>query len=93
MTSVLEQQQRLLADKLAVLHRLQEGLRWSLDRLPPIDASNAADPAVGERAAAIVDRFRKLQDQLASAMRHAPLLGSAITRLDDTFAKSCLLPH
>ncbi|HEX7338820.1 MAG TPA: hypothetical protein VF271_02690, partial [Rhodanobacteraceae bacterium] len=46
-------------------------MAWSLARLPELDASAPDDPAIAERTAAIVDRFCKLQDQLAGAMRHA----------------------
>lgn len=44
---------------------------WSLQRLPEPDAISADDPATGERLAAIVDRFCKLQDQFAGSMNHA----------------------
>lgn len=70
MTSLLAQQQKLLAEKLQVLQRLEDGLAWSLDHLPELEAAALDDPAVAERVAAIVDRFCKLQDQLAGAMRH-----------------------
>lgn len=65
-----QQQQLLLAEKLRVLRRIQDGLRWSLQRLPELDGTAMNDPAVAERGAAIVDRFCKLQDQLAGVMRH-----------------------
>lgn len=71
MNSILAQQRKLLDEKILVLSRLQEGLQWSLDRLPPSDSINMDDPAASERVSAIVDRFCKLQDQLAGAMRHA----------------------
>lgn len=71
MTFLLSQQQALLQDRLRVLQRLQEGLAWSLARLPELPEAPFGDPAIAERLAAIVDRFRKLQDQLAGAMRHA----------------------
>lgn len=71
MTSLLAQQQKLLEEKLRVLRRIRDGLAWSLKRLPDLNAATMDDPAVAERVAAIVDRFCKLQDQLAGAMRHA----------------------
>lgn len=71
MSTLFTQQQRLLSQKLEVLRRLQAGLQWSFDRLPPLTVKNINDPAVNERISAIVDRFCKLQDQFAGAMRHA----------------------
>jgi len=71
MTTLLAQQQALLQEKLQVLQRLQDGLAWSLERLPRLDARRNNDPVIAERISAIVDRFCKLQDQLAGAMRHA----------------------
>lgn len=71
MTPVLAQQQKLLAEKLQVLRRLEDGLHWSLERLPELHAGNIGEPDVTERAAAIVERFCKLQDQLAGSLRHA----------------------
>lgn len=71
MTSLLVQQRKLLDEKLRALQRIKGGLAWSLERLPELGASAMDDPAIAERIAAIVDRFCKLQDQLASAMRHA----------------------
>ncbi len=71
MNPVLAQQRRLLAEKLQVLARIETGLRWSLERLPEVTPSAVDDPATAERMAAIVDRFCKLQDQLAGALRHA----------------------
>ncbi|HEX7325140.1 MAG TPA: hypothetical protein VF292_07285 [Rhodanobacteraceae bacterium] len=71
MNSLYAQQQALLADKMRTLRRIHAGLAWSLERLPALGAAAADDPAVAERVAAIVDRFCKLQDQLAGAMRHA----------------------
>lgn len=65
------QQKRLLAEKIAVLDRLEKGLQWSLDRLPEVNAHNINDPEISERISAIVDRFCKLQDQLVGAMSHA----------------------
>lgn len=72
MNSIFAQQQALLGEKLLILKRLQNALSWSLHRLPDaIDTQTISDPAMAERLAAIVDRFCKLQDQLAAAMRHA----------------------
>lgn len=71
MTNPLAQQKALLNEKIRILQRLDSQLQWSLDHLPSIDGNNLHDPAIGERIAAIVDRFCKLQDQLAGALRHA----------------------
>lgn len=71
MSTLFAQQQQLLVDKLRVLAHLQAGLQWSLERLPPLSEDNLAKPEIGERIAAIVDRFCKLQDQFAGTMRHA----------------------
>lgn len=54
-----------------MLSRLEAGLAWSFERLPALTAESITDPAVSERVSAIVDRFTKLQDQFAGAMRHA----------------------
>lgn len=71
MTTLLEQQRALLQHKFEVLARLQEGLEWSFQRLPELADNNIHDPAVSERIAAIVERFTKLQDQLAGTLQHA----------------------
>lgn len=75
MTSPLAQQKILLDEKIRVLQRLDSQLQWSLDHLPvAMDVSHIGDPTISERIAAIVDRFCKLQDQLAGALRHAHTL-------------------
>lgn len=71
MSPLFVQQQALLAEKIRVLRRICDGLAWSLERLPNTANAHMDDPAVAERRAAIVDRFCKLQDQLAGAMLHA----------------------
>lgn len=84
MTSLLAQQQKLLEEKLRILRRIRDGLAWSLKRLPDLNAATMDDPAVAERVAAIVDRFCKLQDQLAGAMRHAhTMLGERQRNFND----------
>lgn len=69
--TLLEENKALLATKIAVLRRLENGLQYSFDRLPQITPASINDPAISERISAIIDRFTKLQDQLASALRHA----------------------
>lgn len=84
MTDLLSQQQKLLAEKLRVLARIHDGLVWSLDRLPTPEQTPLNDPAIAERAAAIVDRFCKLQDQLAGALGHAhAMLGERRRNFND----------
>lgn len=87
MTGMLAQQQRLLQEKLQVLERLQSGLAWSLERLPELDSDAIHDPAVTERVAAIVDRFCKLQDQMAGTLGHAhAMLGEKRRSFHDVVA-------
>ena len=74
MTALLEQQRALLQQKFQVLARLQAGLEWSFQRLPELTDDNISDPAVSERVAAIVERFTKLQDQLAGGLQHAHIM-------------------
>lgn len=97
MNSLYAQQQTLLADKIRTLRRIHTGLAWSLERLPPPEATIVEDPTVAERIAAIVDRFCKLQDQLAGAMRHAhAMLGERQRNFHDvvTWAVTeCILPN
>ncbi|MEL5848165.1 hypothetical protein [Candidatus Igneacidithiobacillus taiwanensis] len=72
MTTLYQEQQALLHLQLTVLRWLRDGLRHSAERLHwPITASDLDDPEAAERLAALNDRFTKLQDQLAGAMRHA----------------------
>lgn len=71
MNDLIGQQRNLLKQQFEVLKRLQDNLDWSFDRLPPLADIDAQDPATTERAAAIVERFTKLQDQLAGALQHA----------------------
>ena len=72
MSTLFAEQQALLAHQLQVLARLEQGIAFSLDRLPAaLDLENLRDPEIAERVAALNDRFTKLQDQLAGALRHA----------------------
>lgn len=87
MNPVFAQQQALLAEKIRVLQRIRNGLAWSLERLPETASADMDDPAAAERRAAIVDRFCKLQDQLAGAMRHAhAMLGEQQRNFHDVVA-------
>jgi hypothetical protein len=61
MTTLYQEQQALLGRQLAVLRRLQDGLRYSAERLRwPITAADLDDPEAAERLAALNDRFAKL---------------------------------
>ncbi|MEK8088987.1 hypothetical protein [Thermithiobacillus plumbiphilus] len=53
MSTLFQEQQALLGRQLAVLQRLQDGLRFSAGRLRwPIDASDLDNPEMAERLAA-----------------------------------------
>ncbi|MBN2679715.1 MAG: hypothetical protein JXR24_05750 [Acidithiobacillaceae bacterium] len=72
MTTLYQEQQALLGRQLAVLRCLRDGLRFTAGRLRwQITATDLDDPEAAERLAALNDRFAKLQDQLAGALRHA----------------------
>ncbi|HES75378.1 MAG TPA: hypothetical protein ENO09_00055 [bacterium] len=72
MNALLHEQQALLARQLIVLQRLQNGLLYTHQRLPQIlDIDDLEQPELAERVAALNDRFTKLQDQFAAALRHA----------------------
>ena len=72
MSALYQQQQALLDRQLQILGRIEQGIRYSLARLPdalrPDDLKN---PDTAERIASLNDRCTKLQDQLAGALRHA----------------------
>lgn len=79
MTGSLQQQQRYLAQLMEAVQRSafflnhsQAKLSWPLKG--GILASHAKDAELFETLAAINERFAKLQDTLASAMRHTALL-------------------
>lgn len=87
MTTLLQQQQALMTERLRVLRHLQTGLEWSLQRLPKDLDGTDDDPALGERIAAIVDRYCKLQDQLTGSLRHAhAMLGEKYRSFQDVVA-------
>lgn len=72
MSALFAEQQALLAHQLQVLARLEKGMAYSLNRLPQtLGPNDLQNPEIAERIAAINDRFTKLQDQLAGALRHA----------------------
>jgi len=72
MNALLHEQQALLARQLAVLRRLKNGLLYTHQRLPhTLDLGDLEQPELAERVAALNDRFTKLQDQFAAALRHA----------------------
>jgi len=72
MNPLLHEQKALLARQLAVLHRLQNGLLYTHQKLPQtLELGDLEHPERAERIAALNDRFTKLQDQFAAALRHA----------------------
>lgn len=69
MSTLFAEQQALLAHQLSILARLEQGIAYSLQRLPAtLGLQDLQQPAIAERIAALNDRFTKLQDQLAGAM-------------------------
>lgn len=72
MSALFAEQQALLVHQLQVLARLEQGMAYSLNRLPQtLGPDDLQKPEIAERIAAINDRFTKLQDQLSGALRHA----------------------
>lgn len=71
-----------------VLARLEQGIAFSLARLPTaLDLDELRKPEIAERVAALNDRFTKLQDQLAGALRHAhAMLGERYRSYADVVA-------
>ena len=88
MSALFAEQQVLLAHQLQVLARLEQGIAYSLDRLPAaLDLEGLRNPEIAERVAALNDRFTKLQDQLAGALRHAhAMLGERYRSYADVVA-------
>ncbi|WP_075878837.1 hypothetical protein [Vreelandella massiliensis] len=86
---ILSDQQRHLAQLLEAIQRCAWFLQQSRNKVTwPIDgewlADHKKDVALFETLAAINERFAKLQDSLASAMRHSALLAGEST---DSFLK------
>ncbi|GEM_PF-1339928 len=72
MSDLFQDQQALLARQCDVLNRLRTGMAFSRRRLPDtLTPAELEVPEIAERIAALNDRFTKLQDQFAGAMRHA----------------------
>ena len=88
MSALFAEQQALLAHQLQVLARLEQGIAYSLGRLPAaLDLDDLRNPEIAERVAALNDRFTKLQDQLAGALRHAhAMLGERYRSYADVVA-------
>ncbi len=88
MTALFAEQQALLAHQLQVLTRLEQGIAFSLARLPAaLDLDELRKPEIAERVAALNDRFTKLQNQLAGALRHAhAMLGERYRSYADVVA-------
>lgn len=85
MSTLFAEQQALLAHQLSILARLEQGIAYSLQRLPAtLGLQDLQQPAIAERIAALNDRFTKLQDQLAGALRHAhAMLGERYRSFSD----------
>lgn len=85
MSALFAEQQALLAHQLSILARLEQGIAYSLQRLPAtLGLQDLQQPAIAERIAALNDRFTKLQDQLAGALRHAhAMLGERYRSFSD----------
>ncbi len=65
----------ILGEKREALSRLRQGLLYTESRLPwPITNTQSCDAEILERLSAFSERFAKMQDVLAGAMRHALLL-------------------
>ena len=70
-----QEAQEILAEKLEALRRLRQGLLFTDSRLNwPVANTQECDSETLERLSAFTERFAKLQDILAGAMRHALLL-------------------
>lgn len=88
MSTLFAEQQALLAHPLSILARLEQGIAYSMQRLPAtLGRQDLQQPAISERIAALNDRFTKLQDQLAGALRHAhAMLGERYRSFADVVA-------
>ena len=88
MSTLFAEQQALLAHQLSILARLEQGIAYSMQRLPAtLGLQDLQQPAIAERIAALNDRFTKLQDQRAGALRHAhAMLGERYRSLADVVA-------
>lgn len=65
----------ILHEKLEALNRLRQGLLFTESRLPwPISNTQGYNAETLEKLSAFSERFAKMQDVLAGAMRHALLL-------------------
>ena len=65
----------ILQEKWEALDRIRRGLLFTESRLKwPIPNTDSCDPETLEKLSAFTERFAKLQDVLAGAMRHAIIL-------------------
>jgi len=65
----------ILAEKIQSIQRLVSGLQFTASRLEwPTTDTTQYTPEALERLSAFTERFSKLQDVLASAMRHSVIL-------------------
>ena len=88
MSTLFAEQQALLAHQLSILARLEQGIAYSMQRLPAtLGLQDLQQPAIADRIAALHDRFTKPQDQRAGALRHAhAMLGERYRSLADVVA-------
>lgn len=74
-TALLTEKGRLLVDKLTACQRLQQRVRYSLEKLPfPLADTAQLNPDQMESLSAFNETFSKWQDILASAMKEAVAL-------------------
>jgi len=78
----------ILGEKHEALSRLRQGLLYTESRIPwPITNTQSCNAEILERLSAFSERFAKMQDVLASAMRHALLLqGENLLTFTDVLA-------
>ncbi len=83
-----QEAREILIEKCAALRRLRQGLLFTESRLSwPVPNTQNCDAETMERLSAFSERFAKMQDVLASSMRHALLLrGENILTFSDALA-------
>jgi hypothetical protein len=88
MSTLFAEQQALQAHQFSIPARLEQGIAYSMQRLPAtLGLQDLQQPAIAERIAALNDRFTKLQDQRAGALRRAhAMLGERYRSVADVVA-------